>query len=58
LIHVAVVDIPQLRTLTLRVPAMVFVAEGIDALCDSRLSIVTTSAAKGGIRIIMIESLL
>ena len=53
-INFAVVDIPQFWTLIFGVPAMVLVAERINALFSARLFFVTTGATKCGVKLIFV----
>src|SRR5450830_2118807 len=58
LVDLAVVDVPQLRTLVLRVPAVLTVAEGVDALLGPRLLFVTPGAAEGCVEAVLVQGLL
>ena len=58
LLDLAVIDVPQLGTLVLRVPAMLGVAEGIDALLGPRFLFITARATEGGIEAMLVQRLL
>ena len=50
-----VVDVPQLRTLVLRVPLVELIAERIDTFFRPALLFIATSASESGIELIFIE---
>ncbi len=53
----AVVEVPELRPLVLRVPAVVPVAEGVDALLGARLLLVAAGPAERGVELVLREGL-
>ncbi len=53
-----VVELPQLRPLVLRIPAMLCGAEGEDALLGAALLLVAARAAEGGVEAVLVERLL
>ena len=58
LLHLAVVDVPQLGTLVLRVPAVLAVAERIDPFLGPRLLLVAARAAEGSVETVLVQGLL
>src|SRR5690606_14790052 len=57
LVHATVVDIPQFRPLVFGIPAMVFVTEGVDPFFGSGFFFVPTSATKGSVEAVFVQSL-
>ena len=58
LLDLAVVHVPQLGALVLRVPTVLAVAEGIHALLGARLLFVAARATEGGIEAVLVQRLL
>src|SRR5690606_39481116 len=58
LLDLAVIDVPQLGTLVLRVPAVLGVAEGIDALLGPRFLFIAARATEGGVEAMLVQRLL
>src|SRR5471030_2823057 len=57
-VDVAVVDVPQLGALVLRIPAVLVVAEGVHTLFGAGLLFVTAGATKGSVEAVLVQSLL
>jgi hypothetical protein len=55
LVDAAVVDIPQLRALIARVPAVVAIAKRVDSLLGARFLLVAPGAAEGGVEAVLVE---
>ena len=58
LLHLAVVEVPQFRTLVLRIPAVLAVTEGVDTLLGPGLLFVATGTTEGGIEAVLVQCLL
>ena len=58
LVHLAVVQVPELRPLVLRVPLVQAVAEAVDALLGPRLLLVAAGAAERRVELVVVERLL
>ena len=58
LVDLAVVEVPQLGPLVLRVPLVELVAEGVDALLGARLLLVAAGAAERGVEAVLVQGLL
>ncbi len=58
LLDLAVVHVPQLGALVLRVPAVLAVTEGVHALLGAGLFLVAARATKGGIEAVLVQRLL
>ena len=57
LVDARIVDVPQLRTLVLRIPLVELVAEGEDALLGTALLFIAAGTAESGIEAVFVEGL-
>ena len=58
LVDLAVVDVPELGPLVFGIPAVIFIAEGVDPFLGTGLFLIPSGAPEGGIELELVEGLL